>query len=80
MTIAMRKTDQYAELHAKLAQEVRSEPVEPVEDLTAGMYVFSLLSACSAVCALPRTMFAAGDVQDIRNVRANLARLLERLS
>lgn len=79
MTKPMRSTDTYAVLHSKLAQEVRSEPLGDGVDLTAGRYVFDLLSASSAVCALPRGMFASDDITDIRNVRANLARLLERL-
>lgn len=80
MTKAMRSTEAYATLHSKLIQEVRSEPVEPVEQPDAGMYVHGLLSACASVCALPKHMFAEDDINDIRNVRINLARLLERLS
>lgn len=92
MTKAMRSTEAYATLHERMLaeirrsgptgpiEEVRSEPVEAVEDLTAGQYVFSLLSACASVCALPRHMFAEDDINDLRNVRINLARLLERLS
>lgn len=80
MTKPMRSTAAYEMLHSKLVQEVRSEAVQPVEDLTAGQYVFGLLSACASVCALPRHMFAADDINDIRNIRANLAQLLARLS
>ena len=79
MTLAMKKTDAYASLHAKLVQEVRSEPVEPVEDVTAGQHIHCLLSAAVGVCALPKAMFADDDITDIRNVRTILARLIERI-
>ena len=77
MTKSMRSTDAYASLHSKLVSEVRSEPLGDGVDLTAGRYVFDLLSASSAICALPRAMFAADDVQDIRNVIRNLSKLVE---
>ena len=80
MTRPMKSTEAYAALHSRLIQEVRSEPVQTVEQEDAGQYVYGLLSACASVCALPSHIFADDDIQDIRNIRANLAQLLARLS
>jgi len=80
MTAPMRTTPAYHSLHSKLVQEVRSEPVTPLECEDAGQHMHGLLSACASVCALPRHFFAADDIQDIRNIRANLAQLLARLA
>ena len=80
MTKPMRSTEAYVSKHLELVKAVRSEPVEAVEQPDAGMYVHGLLSACASVCALPRHYFAHDDIRDIRNIRANLAQLLARLS
>ena len=79
MTLAMKKTDAYASLHAKLVQEVRSEPLEAPEDAEVGNIVHCLLSAQAAVCALPDAMLAEDDIRDIRNVIRNLSLKMEGL-
>ena len=79
MTLAMKKTDAYASLHAKLIEEVRSEPLEAPEDAEVGNIVHCLLSAQAAVCALPAAMLAHDDITDIHNVIRNLTRKLEEL-
>ena len=53
MTAPMRSTPAYQSLHAKLVQEVRSEPVEAAETQDAGQHVFGLVSAAMSLRTLP---------------------------